>query len=291
MKTPLTRLLILSPMMALLGCHDFVGELGRIGFVSNLQMHALSPWSPEQPIAAGSFVKIMAQQRMNSDSTEPPVVQGAASGDLVQMAAEEDRVVEFTGGSGDRGTVRFWGELDDQVHVRFAPAETALVSHIWDSNLDTALQDELTVVPGETVILKVSLFSAQDEALGWPEDSLQVTGERGVSAWMDGAAVNIVADGEGALHLSVPGVGQWTIPVYTAHIDELVALTFSPTFLGATLQASGWLADGTRLFGVPVSWPGQEEHLDMLLEPTGPVDEACVGDRCWVVGWAPAVSP
>ena len=68
MKTHIPRLLILSPMMALLGCHDFVGELGRIGFVSNLQMHTLSPWNPQQPIASGSFVKIMAQQRMNSDT-------------------------------------------------------------------------------------------------------------------------------------------------------------------------------------------------------------------------------
>lgn len=284
------NIVLLVPILALLGCYEFEGERGRIGFVSNLRLNNRHAWTPDSPIAAGSFVAVFAQERLNSDSEEPPAVQGAPSGALIPMTAEREGTVEFTGEDGDAGTLRFWGEVDDHFHARFTRAAAASIAHPWEPLDGLPSRGELVVVPGETIILSTLLLSAQDELLGWPVQRLQVSGAGGVSAWTEEGMLHLIADGEGAVLLDVPGIGRWAVPVYTAEASAVESVTFSVDRDGEFILAACWLPDGSRLYGVPVRWPGEAPAADVFNTLHSPVDEACVGDRCWLVDWAPEVS-
>lgn len=266
------RMFPLTAALLLAGCHDFTGALGRLGFVSNLRLSHAAPWTPDHPVAAGVFAEIMASERLtgSADPDQPPEVQGAAGGGLIAaMPSIDGAQVAFTGDDGDTGVVRFWGEVDDHFRVRFARAEEAVLIHPMDAYFGMPPADRVALVAGEDVVVDVALLGADGGALGWPRDDLHVVGQGGVSAWMEGEALHLVADADGSVHVRVDGVGAWVVPVeaVSPDVDAEVEVLRATVEEERAAMAVRWLGDGTRLLGAPVDWPHTEENTDVVLAP------------------------
>lgn len=254
--------------LLLVGCHDFTGELGRIGFLSNLRISGEEAWTPASPIAAGAFAEVAASERLTGteDEDRPLAVEGyVGAGLTAAMPALEEAHVAFTGAHGDNGTVRFWGEVDDHFAVRFAQAEQAVLVHPKDHHFGVEPAQGVALVTGEDVVIEVALLGAGGEALGWPRDELQVVGQGGVSAWLEGDALHLVADADGSVFVSVDGVGEWSVPVEAVSAEDIAEVTIEQIRPGPEVAAMAvsWRDADTRVFGAAVSWPGTDQSGDV----------------------------
>jgi hypothetical protein len=194
---------------------------------------------------------VLASSRLDeeSDSDRPLDVQAASGSGLIAAMPELEAHVAFTGEHGAQGTVRFWGERDDHFSVRFATAEQAQLSHHLDSHYSVDEDYDLAFVPGEEIVTDISLRSAEGEALGFSESSLQVIGQGAVSAWLEEGLLHLVADGEGSVFISHDS-GSWSVPIHVADPDEVTSVTLFHR--DGTVLAVCLLDDGTRLLGAPV---------------------------------------
>lgn len=273
-----TAFISAAAFLGLSACHHFEGTLGRIGFVSNLQTTASSAWTPGSPIAAGSFAEVKAAADLRDPEREEPLdVDGFAGSGLIAAMPGPEAHVAFTGPDGASGTVRFWGEVDDHFAVRFADADRASLHHPLDATFGLDTEPEVAVAAGEAVALDVRLRAASGEVLGWDVDTLAVIGQGGVSAWAEGGLVHLVADGDGAVFVSVTDVGTFSIPIEAADPEDLSSVDVLTVEGGA--MAVAWLDDDTRLFGAPFTWEGSE-HAGEVVETTG-APAALLGFRRW----------
>ena len=121
------RLSLCLPVFVLVGCYEFEGELGQLGFASNLIVQADTPWTPGHPIAAEAEAKFAAVAHLTRDDDEAPQVTASLSGSLVPLDPTKGHVA-LTGEAGDRGRVLFIGEATDRFSVQFAAPARALLS-------------------------------------------------------------------------------------------------------------------------------------------------------------------
>jgi len=268
-------LLLVGSLSGLTGCYDFTGDLGRIGFVSNLSVRADQKWDPTHPIASGTRAEFVATAIIGEDSRQDPDVSGTVRGRSLEVEASGARVA-VTGTGHARGKASFRGEATDRFSFGFSPAtRVALVDPVMaaleEEDLDTG---SIAVVQGATVTLWPELSDARGRTLGWDPDDLEAAADGPVSAWMEGAEVHLAADGRpGArglvdFQLLDTSLSDMEVRVTDAGaVRELEILTGVAELDDGTLLIAavvGRLADGTRVHGIDPdwTWTGAEEIDD-----------------------------
>ena len=203
----------LFPALLLVGCHEFEGELGSLGFISDLIIRPNQHWDPAHGVAADSPMEIMAVSIIGVESEERPEVEASASGSLIALDPTTGDIA-LTGAAGDRGRLSFWGEARDRFSVRFvAPASVALYPPMGDTELS-----EVLLRAAMPVALYPEIHDAWGQPLGWSSELLEVSG--------CGAAVasngSILLDGEDCtLTISLDGLTLETIPVAAVEREDV----------------------------------------------------------------------
>lgn len=282
-------------LFACTACRDFEGDLGRLGFLSNLQVDAKTKWTPDHPIAAGTRAIFAASEVIGQDDETPDVI-GRVDGPLVGEALPDAHLA--VSGRG-RGVVWFEGETSDRFEVEFVPAVGASLADPAEA-LGIAAAD-FALVPGAEVTLSPSLYDRRGRQLGYDSEDIDVGATGPVSAWLQEGVVHVVADGEagddGTIAVLHRGKRLRREPITIASPDEIAALeivTATHVVDGTTIAvftAVAWLDDDTRLLGVAPDWsftgiaqpetPDRPDQLVLVVPPgAGPVDVRLqVGDR------------
>jgi hypothetical protein len=238
----------------LLACYDFEGELGQIGFVSDLRIDHRTAWTPEYGVAGRtqpSFYAV-ADLTAEDEGEEMPVLQAASDREFL---AEEDNLIKLLGPR--RGSVEVWfeGELQDEFEVDFRPADEVVL-------IDSAGEElsEIALVPGAEVALGLRVLDGFSRPLGWREPDLSVEGDDGISAWTEGGRVYLVGAAEGGLHMDLLH-GDGFVPVEVGGPSRQDIEIVHETEDAQVLQHRAWTEDGVRLFGVAPQWPEGVEVL------------------------------
>jgi hypothetical protein len=261
------RLLALSlALVSLTACHQFTGDAGALGFASNLKVDGMVDWSPRQPVASGTHVRVAATELLHpseGQSTEDPQVVGRVTGNVDVAATDEPSVVAFTGVGRTSATVRFVGDAEDWFTARFAPVVVGGLSPepaLLDRDLAAA---DLALVPGSTAALCPSLTDRRGRSLGYDPADLTVDASGAVSAWLDAdGLVHLAADGgdgeAGTVALAWKGRTVWegdVAIVDASAADDLTITTHAfPSGDGDLVPIAviaAW-ADGARLLGAPI---------------------------------------
>ncbi|MBW1879136.1 MAG: hypothetical protein JRJ84_12295 [Deltaproteobacteria bacterium] len=268
-------LLLVGCLSGVTGCYDFTGDLGRIGFVSNLSVRADQKWDPTHPIASGTRAEFVAVEIIGKDSEEEPDVTGRVRGRSLEVE-EDGPEVAVTGAGHARGKVSFRGDATDRFSFGFSPASRVtlvdpVLAAMEEEDVDTGA---IAVVRGATLTLWPEVTDARGRVLGWDPDDLEPSAMGPISAWREGAEVHITADGRagarGLVDFQLLGASFSELEVLVADMDaiqELEILTEVTEFDEGTLVIAsvvGRLEDGTRLHGIAPdwSWTGGEEVDD-----------------------------
>ncbi len=201
------------PVLLLVGCHEFEGEQGTLGFISNLIVRPDQHWSPAHGVAADSTLEVAAVSIIGVESEERPQVEAAASGSLIALDPTGGDIA-VTGEAGDRGRLQFWGEAHDRFSVRFAePVDVALYPPTGADELSDVLLQAAT-----PVALYPEILDAWDQPLGWSAELLEVSG-CGASVASDG---RILLDGEDCtLTISLDGLPLATVPIAAIEQEDV----------------------------------------------------------------------
>ncbi len=271
-------------LTVLLGCHDFTGELERIGFVSNLRGAPGAAWTPAHPMAAGTAATLTAATDLSDpEKEEPPLVTGSILKRDDLNATAEAHQLHFTAPMDGRATVLFDGETRDWFRIDFAEARRMSVRPTLDVLFDVpaTTPTRLGLVIGAEVPLELGLVDTDGRALGWNPEQLALTPTDAVSLWQPG-------DGPGRVitHDGAPGeIGAVLADYAGVALDgpELIALT-SDDIDDITLHSwvnesdDAWQAvalavlsrDDMRVLGGGVDWTWSAGEL--------PTDEVLPGD-------------
>ena len=275
------------------GCYDFQGELGQLGFSSNLITRSGQSWSPEQPISADTPVEVGATTGLTIESDEPPRVEAAVAGTLVALDPTGGQIA-FTGEAGDSGRVLFWGEATDRFSVRFHdPAQVVL----FTPDGTRLSQAPLTVIEGAEVRLLPEVHDAWGQPLGWSAEQLEAHGTHTLSAQSVAGTILLTATGPGTLSAELDGLPLLQQPIETIAVSEVEHLSLSvhemvieqDTLL--VVQAQGQTADGSVVHGLNVQWALSEdvEHwpesttLFIPMDAAGLSVSAILDGRVWSI--------
>jgi hypothetical protein len=280
----------LPALLLLVGCHDFEGELGQIGFSSNLILRPGQPWTPDHPIAAENPVEIAAMSLLNHDTDAPPEVEASVSERLISLDPESGHIA-FTGAAGDAGRVHFWGEATDRFSVRFSePRSAVLFPLLSDDPIDTLLIQDGGVATLATVINDLwGVPQGYDPAL------LSFTG---CGAEHDPSGIlTLSTDTDCTLEVSLDSLPLLSTSVTLVPADAIDQLELTAehteTESGRALQVSAraWTADGMEVYGLQPDWSAsggtihwaESNQALLLLEgnETGGILHAAVGEQEW----------
>jgi hypothetical protein len=266
-------LLLAGCFSSVTGCYDFTGELGRIGFVSNLSVRADQKWDPTHPIASGTRAEFVAVEVVGTGSEEEPDVTGRVRGRSLEV--EEDGATVAVRGIGRaRGTATFRGEARDRFSFGFLPAShltlvDPVLAAIAEEDVDTGA---VGVVPGATLVLWPEVVGPRDQVLGWDPEALVPSAGGPVSAWREGAELHFAADGRagerGTVDLQYLGRTLSEVEVVLAEPDDVEDLELLTEVIvldeGMLVIASvvGRLEDGTRLHGIEPDWSWSDGEAD-----------------------------
>lgn len=240
--------------ITLLACYDFEGDLGHLGFVSDLRVDHRTAWTPEYGVAGRSNPSFYAVADLTAEEedAEVPPLWGASDREHV---AEDNNVLRVLGPRRGSAEVWFEGPVEDEFELRFRPAdELVLVDSIGEELA------EIAVVPGAEVPLGVRVLDGFSRPLGWREPDLSVEGDDGVSAWTEGGRVYVVASSEGGLHLDLLHGDGFTPVTVGAPAHQEVEIVHEDGE-HEILRHRAWTEEGVRLFGVPAQWPEGVEIL------------------------------
>lgn len=223
----LPRTLLLTPL-ALVGCHDFVGDLGRIGFVSDLRV-ADSAWTPEHPIASGSTARFLPVSLFDAEGNERTDVEaeeaalrGSTTGRRLTSWTEEGELEgpDLLAVTAERGSgwVHFEGIEHDRFELSFVPAADVVFLRLFERPVEDERGGEveievevvvqegpLVLAAGEAAILALDVVDRRGRSLGWVPDEVDLEATGGVSAWLDGGGLVVVGDADGAVAVSLLG--------------------------------------------------------------------------------------
>lgn len=201
------------PALLLVGCHEFEGELGTLGFVSNLIVRPDQRWSPAHGVAADSPLEVAAVSIIGVESEERPQVEAAASGSLIALDPTGGDIA-ITGEAGDRGRLQFWGEAHDRLSIRFAaPVDVALYPPMGADELGDILLQAAT-----PVALYPMILDAWDQPLGWSPELLEAAG---CGASVDDSG-RILLDGEDCtLTISLDGLLLAEVPIAAIELEDV----------------------------------------------------------------------
>lgn len=241
-------------LLVLVGCYDFAGDEGRIGFVSDLQTTSGTKWTPEYGIAGGSDPTFYAVMDLESeDEEELAEVWGQADG--VEFSAVEPFVMRVEGIERGRADVVFEGEIWDAFELRFRPASELVLVDVFGEELD-----DFVVAQGGETALGIEVRDRWSRPLGVRPDDVIVEADGGVSAWMEEGYVALSADDAGGLTLDVAGTSRFAeIRLGDVHHTEIVVVHQDEEV--RVLQHRAWDEDGVRVLGAAVSWPEGAEVL------------------------------
>ncbi len=266
--------------LALAGCHDFEGELGALGFVSNLITRPGQPWTPQAAIAAGTPLEVAASALLTHDSDEAPRVEAAISGDLIALDPT-DGDLALTGEAGDHGRLLFWGDATDRFSVRFAePAAAVLYAS------DESAQTDIRILSDAVVTLSPEIQDAWGRPLGFSPAQLEVSGcpaEVG-----EGGGIRLHA-ADCLLDIALDGIPLARLPITAVPPADIDTLTLSTERLEQDpeplIRVQAWTVDGEEILGIVPEWRAEAEAVpagDALLLPvtaTGSVSAELDGRR------------
>ena len=282
---------ILPAVLLVAGCHEFEGELGQLGFISNLIIQPGQDWTPDNAIATETSVTVFASAFLTRESDQAPQVEASLSSSLIELDSEEGHIA-FTGDAGDNGRVMFWGEATDRFSVRFHdPAE--MVLYVPGRDEPTL---EMVVMKGAEVLLHPEIVDAWDEPLGWSPALLEVDGcqasrsDSGVLLLKASAPCTITADLDG-----LPLLEQ---PVAVVSEADVVSLTLTAEIIEddnderLIVHARGWTEDGVEVLGIHPEWSTTSDTelwsqgsiaAISLDEAASDTVFAALGDREWSI--------
>lgn len=219
----LPRSLLLTPL-ALVGCHDFVGDLGRIGFVSDLRV-AEGAWTPDHAIAGGGTARFLPVSLFDGEGNERTDLEdeelqlrGSTTGRRLTSWTEEGPtegpgLLAVTAERGS-GWVHFEGIEHDRFEVSFVPASEVVFLRLLEGSgeVDGEEEPELVVLDGalelsggEAALLALDIVDRRGRSLGWVPEEVDLVATGGVSAWLEGGGLVVVGDGSGELAVSLLG--------------------------------------------------------------------------------------
>ncbi len=238
----------------LLACYDFEGDLGQIGFVSDLKVDHSTAWTPEYGVAGSSRPSFYAVADLLTDDEDAEMPPLSGDSDL-PVISQEPNIVQVDGPRRGSAMVWFEGELADEFELQFRPASELVLVDSTGEELT-----EIALVPGVEVSLGVQVRDRWSRPLGWREADLRVEGDDGLSAWAEGGRVFLLASGEGGLHLDLLN-GDGFVPVQASAPERQGSEIVHEVEGAQVLQYRAWTADGVRLFGVQPQWPEGAEIL------------------------------
>jgi hypothetical protein len=277
----LHRSVILLLPLTLVGCYDFEGALGTIGFDSDLVLAPNHEWTPDQPIASGTTATFRAMGMLDVD--DQIAVEARVEGRRLEVVAQSENAITVAGARNAAGEVWFEGTATDWFAIAFSPIHSARLmdaSTLENDRIDGA---GVAVLAGSTHTLLPLLVDRHGRTLGWRADDLEITADGGISAWAEDGSVVVAADthpgDSGYVHLSYLGHHIDTVPITVASLEDVTELTLhttsTPTFScdedgdhcgflgGVTLNvtAAAWIDDDTRLLGIEpdIAWSRELE--------------------------------
>lgn len=273
----LLKLALVPPvLLALVGCYDFTGDHGRLGFDTPLEVGS-APWTPAAPIATGQSVELVACERL-ADGSEPTGLVVKVRGRDVATEATGDSRVTLRGEPGAHAKIKFAGSDEDHFRVTFAdPARFTL-----DDPLEVATGpiDEVTVAvaEGRRPGLAIVVRAADGRPLGVDPALLAV----------DGAHLDQGGWFPDATQLRARFAGR---PLGEATLHEVPDARLSDavvSFRSLPVEDEvAWLAvvrlPGVRVIDAPLVWSGcrpEESRRDLCFTaPGAPPPSATLGGR------------
>lgn len=263
------RLVVLTgALCTLTGCYDFAGDLGKIGFFTNLTVDG-QPWSPTAPIAAGArFAVGVADYLDRDDDDNLHVVESVRGAARPAVVTPEGTL--WSGQDGARARFIYSGDVYDEFTVRFVAVDHGTVL----AEPGTAAEP-LAMLAGSDAVAWVGLRGARGQRLGYDRNELTAASDGAVSAW--------VADGD--LHLSADGDPGESGTVTVRYGDRVVATMpvaiIDASDLAATRakrtcdKCETWLVvthdtDGARVIGDGLTWNGRPATIGGVVDLTPP---------------------
>ncbi|MFT4626635.1 MAG: hypothetical protein ACI8PZ_005312 [Myxococcota bacterium] len=257
------------PMVCLLvvGCVQFAGDRGKLGFASNLAVDGVREWTPGSGVADGTHARFVAVDRLDVEGEQTPEVTGGARGVQVVRAVGPKLTVT---GAGERGVLRFDGEVADKFGVAFRPVEQALLVDRWLAYAgaeDAAFPDRFGALGPLPVT--VSLRDSRGRSLGYDPTDVAITGADAVT-WTDsdglvlhpgdalrGLTLEVGAEahaGPELVKVDADDVVEITLDTHTVTTDEGEAVWLT--------RVVGWTEDALPVFGLKPEWAGEDERVD-----------------------------
>ncbi|MEQ1507333.1 MAG: hypothetical protein ABMB14_34210 [Myxococcota bacterium] len=240
------RRIVLVASPGATGCFDFVGDHGRIGFVSNLVVDG-QRWDGRAPIADHTVAEFGASERIEDHRTDGLTFEPHARGVEVVEAMPGSLAVT---GAHQRGLVWFTGDADDQFSVAFtAPAEVQ-----WRHALGGEVGD-VWIRAGATVPLAAAVRDRRGRPVAYAHTeassdlTVEADGDGVVWATAPGFTVNAGDTGPLALRVSLLGQALPTAAITVVPDDAIVSVDLVPMRIG---DACGALAVGRTADGDPV---------------------------------------
>ena len=257
-------------ILLLLGCVEFEGDEGRLGFSSNL----IAPGSfylqfdPRQHLVArGTQVEVLAERRMDLDgdeAKEPQVHARVRGGELLEH--ETGRAL-FT--ARRKARVSWEGEVQDHFTVRFAPVRR--LDWVDHAGLFTSYEPLERVVLLDATLLPMPA-DRRGRPLAWAEEDLALEhdcpeDERGrLSSPEAGLSCRLEARMHGQ-SATVELLGE----APPAHLELLETTFESEDGPVRVLVLKAQTAEGVPVLGLDAEWTGAEPLKGDLIFERGDV--------------------
>lgn len=254
----------LSVLLALLSlstaCYDFKGDLGRVGFSSNLRLSS-GAWTPAHRIASGATAAFAPSEDLANPDAKLDDLVASVSGHTLTTWVDEGTT--FVSSDRGRGVVAWHGRLSDRFKVDFEdPARAALPDPLAVMlKVEDAPGERLALITGVPWTGTLRLADRRGRELGWNPDQVELQATGGVSAWVEEGSMMVTADGDGEIAIAWMGQPVATVPVRAADAGEVVEIEVftkvMPEEDGTETTAAlavPRLADGTPVWGVDVDW-------------------------------------
>lgn len=255
-------------LCSLPGCYDFAGDLGRIGFLTNLTVDG-APWTPASPIADGANFGFDIGEYINRTDGDNLHVTESVRGAAKPAIVTKDGTI-WTGRTGGRARFIYSGDVYDEFTVRFADVDHGVVLPEPGSPAEP-----LAMVSGTDAAAWVGLRGPRGQRIGFDPRELTAESAGAVSAWVD----------DGDLHLSADGDPGESGTVTVRYGDRVVATVpvavIDPADIASTRAArtcdncATWLvtahdADGARVIGDGLTWDGHAASISGVVDLTPP---------------------
>lgn len=242
-------------LAGLTACYDFEGDLGNIGFRSNL-MVGHEGWNPGYGIASGTEAAFYAAELIGDEDADF-VATGSLVSDDLDVTLDEGKTLAIYGSTGT-GVVKYRGTRRDRFDVRYATPQSAALHH------RNGVHDRVGVaLHSEVDGFLVQLRDRDGSLLGYNADDIDLVPDGRVSIWGTSSGhVLSTAGNPGGVTLHHLGIELGYVDVVAVDPSDVVALEVHGVFHGDTLRvaATGRTADGLAVYGLPVSWSWPAEH-------------------------------